>query len=44
MSIVRCDKCEKTIDSDIEVIYVSNLNWLCYDCKEEHTKEKKWVE
>ena len=42
MSIVRCDKCEKTIDSDIDVVYVRNLEWFCDNCHEE--KENKWEE
>lgn len=33
MSIIKCYKCDCIVDSDINIIYVYNLNYYCKNCK-----------
>ena len=51
MSIVRCEECEKTMDTDVEEAndirmterYIRQRHywiWLCRDCYEENNKEE----
>ncbi len=42
MSIIRCDSCEKTVDSDYEEIHMDENDMtiiLCNDCSEEGDEE-----
>ena len=40
MSIVRCEDCEKTVDTDVEeandIRMTENWIWLCRNCYEEY--------
>jgi len=33
MSIIKCYKCDRIVDLDINIIYVYNLNYYCKNCK-----------